>query len=140
MYRRLFTSLLLLSVCPGASPDDGQRQDQLVWDYAEFVAAFSSKDWPRLARFVNAETKVGFGGEMGMDGVIQVFGEDDDCHAAMVHALEMGCRKVGDGEAMRCLSPPQQGPDVVYLGARASFAFDADEAIWMPEYLICGGD
>lgn len=140
MYRRLIISLLLVGISHGASSDDDQSQDQLVWDYAEFVAAFSSRDWPRLARFVSAGTKVGFGGEMGMDGVIRVFGEDEDCHAAMVRALEMGCRKVGVGEAMRCLSPPQQGPDVIYLGARASFAFNADEAIWMPEYLICGGD
>ncbi len=140
MSHKLAASLLLLASCSVASSDDSQRQDQLVWDYAEFVAAFSSEDWPRLARFVSAETKVGFGGDMGMDGIMRVFGEDDDCHDSMVRALEMGCRKTGDGEAMRCLSPPQQGPDVVYLGARASFTFNPDEELWMPEYLICGGD
>lgn len=140
MYQKLIASLLLLIWLPLSASDDSQRQDQLVWDYAEFVAAFSTKDWPRLARFVSADTKVGFGGEMGMDGIMRVFGERNACHEAMVHALEMGCRKVGDGEAMRCLSPPQQGPDVIYLGARASFAFNADEVIWAPEYLICGGD
>ena len=140
MYQKLIASLLLLTWFPLASSDDSQRQDQLVWDYAEFVAAFSSKDWPRLARFVSTETKVGFGGEMGMDGIMREFGENDDCHDAMVHALEMGCRKVGDEGNTRCLSPPQQGPDVIYLGARASFAFNADEGVWMPEYLICGGD
>lgn len=140
MYHKLITSLVLLASCPIASSDDSQRQDQLVWDYAEFVAAFSTRDWPRLARFVSAETKVGFGGDMGMDGIMRVFGEDDDCHESMVHALEMGCRKVGDGEGMRCLSPPQQGRDVVYLGARASFAFNVDDDVWTAEYLICGGD
>ena len=140
MFHKLITILLLLSCCPDALSDDSQRQDQLVWDFAEFVAAFSTRDWSRLAQFVGTETKVGFGGDMGMDGVMRVFGEDDDCHEAMVHALEMGCRKVGDGEDMRCLSPPQQGPDVVYIGARASFVFVAGEEAWMPEYLICGGD
>ncbi len=140
MLHRLVASLVLLTICPVAFSDDIQRQDQLVWDYAEFVAAFSERDWPRLARFVSAETKVGFGGDMGMDGIRRVFGEDEDCHESMVRALEMGCRKTGDGDDMRCLSPPQQGPDVVYLGARASFAFNADAELWMPEYLVCGGD
>ena len=140
MYHKFIASLLLLTWFSLALSDDSQRQDQLVWDYAEFVAAFSSKDWPRLAPFVSAETKVGFGGEMGMSGIMRVFGEDDDCHESMMHALEMGCRKVGDEENTRCLSPPQQGPDVIYLGARASFAFNADEGVWTAEYLICGGD
>ena len=140
MFHKLLASLLLLAFCPTVLSGDIQRQDQLVWDYAEFVAAFSSRNWPQLARFVGPDTKVGFGGEMGIDGVMQVFGEDDECHESMVDALEMGCKKVGDGESMRCLSPPQQGPDVVYLGARASFAFNADEGVWMTEFLICGGD
>jgi hypothetical protein len=140
MHHKLIASLVLLATCPIAFSSDVQRQDQLVWDYAEFVTAFSTRDWPRLARFVSTETKVGFGGEMGMDGIMQVFGEDSDCHESMSHALEMGCRKVGDGENMRCLSPPQQGPDVVYLGARASFVFDVDAEVWTAEFLICGGD
>ena len=140
MYQKLIASLLLLIWLPLSASHDSQRQDQLVWDYSEFVAAFSGKDWPRLARYVSAESKVGFGGDMGMDGIMRVFGEDEDCHDAMVNALEMGCRKIGDGENMRCLSPPQQGPDVIYLGARASFAFNADEGVWTAEYLICGGD
>jgi hypothetical protein len=52
----------------------------------------------------------------------------------------MGCRKVGDGDGTRCIAPPLLGPDVVYLGARASFVYKADADTWMPEFLICGGD
>jgi len=77
---------------------------------------------------------------MGFEGVLQVFGEDDDCHNAMVQALQMGCRKTGEGDDMRCVSPPQLGPDVVYVGARASFHFDVEAEIWTAELLICGGD
>lgn len=130
----------MLAFCAVVSSSDLERQDQLVWDYAEFLQAFSSKNWSQVARFVAAETKIGFGGEMGMEGVLQIFGANDDCHEAMVRALAMGCRKTGEGEGMRCVSPPQLGPDVVYLGARASFAFNADADLWMPEFLICGGD
>ncbi|MDH3439931.1 MAG: hypothetical protein OEM63_04200 [Gammaproteobacteria bacterium] len=75
-----------------------------------------------------------------MDGLMQVFGENNHCHESMLRALEMGCKKTGDGEGMRCVSPPHLGPDVVYLGARASFGYNVDEKIWMPEFLICGGD
>jgi len=41
---------------------------------------------------------------------------------------------------MRCLSPPQLGPDVVCVGARASFHLDIEEGVGMAELLICGGD
>ena len=140
MRRKLILTLLLMTFGPFASSNDEQRQDQLVWDYAEFLETFSSRNWPNLARFISAETKIGFGGEMGMDGLMQVFGENSNCHESMVRVLEMGCKKTGDGEGMRCVSPPHLGPDVVYLGARASFGYNADEKIWMPEFLICGGD
>lgn len=120
--------------------DDLQRQDQLVWDFAEFVEEFSSKNWPRVGRFIGTDTKVGFGGELGYEGLLQVFAEDDDCHDAMVRALELGCRKIGEGEGMRCVSPPHLGPDVIYLGARASFLFNTDNDTWMADFLICGGD
>ena len=111
-----------------------------MWDFAEFSAAFAAKNWPELSRFISPETKAGLGGEMGMEGLMQVFGADDACHGSMTRALEMGCRKTGEGEGLRCLSPPQLGPDVVYLGARASFKYDIDAEIWMAEILICGGD
>ena len=132
--------ILFLLACPLALSGDLQRQDQLVWDFAEFSEAFSTRNWPGVARFVRPESKMGFGGEMGMDGLMQVFGEDDTCHEAMVRALQLGCKKTGEGSNMRCVAPPQLGPDVVYLGARASFKFDADAEIWMAEFLICGGD
>jgi len=119
MRRKLILILLLVAFGPFASSNDEQRQDQLVWDYAEFLESFSSRNWPKLARFISSETKIGFGGEMGMDGLMQVFGENNHCHESMLRALEMGCKKTGDGEGMRCVSPPHLGPDVVYLGARA---------------------
>lgn len=140
MHQRLILLLFLIAICPFASSDDVQRQDQLVWDYAEFLEAFSSRNWRDITRFINSETKIGFGGEMGMTGLLQVFGENDDCHESMVRVLEMGCRKTGEGEAMRCVSPPHLGPEVIYLGARASFAYNPKEKLWMPEFLICGGD
>jgi len=132
--------LALLILCPIALSDDLQRQDQLVWDFAEFSAAFAARNWPELGRFISPETKAGLGGEMGMEGLLQVFGADDECHHAMVRALEMGCKKTGEGEQMRCVSPPQMGPDVVYLGARASFRYDIETGSWVAESLICGGD
>ena len=140
MHHKIILSLALLVSCPFALSSDIQRQDQLIWDFAEFVEEFSARNWPRLTRFIGPDTKVGLGGEMGFEGLLQVFGEADDCHSAMVRALEMGCRKTGVGEEMRCVSPPQMGPDVVYIGARASFYFNDEDGIWMAELLICGGD
>jgi hypothetical protein len=77
---------------------------------------------------------------MGFEGLMQVFGEDDYCFDAMLQALKLGCRKAGVAEEMRCMSPPHLGPDVVYLGARASFRFNAENRRWVAESLICGGD
>ena len=127
-------------LCNSALSQDVQRQDQLVWDYGEFVQEFSAKNWSRAARFVSSETKIGFGGESGQDGLIEVFGNDNVCHRAMLQALESGCRKIGEGDNMHCVSPPHLGPDVVYLGARASFKYSEESDRWMLEYLICGGD
>lgn len=140
MHHRIALSLVLLPLCLGARSSDLERQDQLVWDFAEFVEAFSTKNWPNISRFVGPETKAGLGGDMGMEGLMQVFGTDEKCHKAMVRALEMGCRKSGEREGMRCVSPPQLGPDVVYVGARASFKYDTDDETWKAEFLICGGD
>lgn len=139
--RQKLILLLMLSVsCSLALSSDMQRQDQLVWDFAEFTEQFSARNWHQLERFIRPDTKAGLGGEMGFEGVLQVFGEDDDCHNAMVQALQMGCRKTGEGDDMRCVSPPQLGPGVVYVGARASFHFDVEAEIWTAELLICGGD
>jgi len=140
MRHRIVMPILLMTLCSLAQSSDVQREDQLVWDFAEFVEAFSTRDWTRIDRFVGKEAKMGFGGEMGMAGLLQVYGGDDGCHESMARVLEMGCRKTGDGEGMRCISPPQLGPDVVYLGARASFKYDTEGEIWMVESLICGGD
>ena len=140
MHRRFVLSLMLLTLCFVAQSSDLERQDQLVWDFAEFVDTFSTKNWPSIVKFIGSETKTGFGGEMGMEGLLQVFGTDERCHKAMVRALDMGCRKSGEGDGMRCVSPPHLGPDVVYLGARASFKYDIDSETWMAEFLICGGD
>lgn len=140
MRHKIILPLILLMSCPLALSSDIQRQDQLVWDFAEFVEEFAAKNWQQLARFIGPESKLGLGGEMGFDGMLQVFGEDEDCHSAMVQALRMGCRKTGVGEEMRCVSPPQLGPDVVYIGARASFRFNDDDEVWKVESLICGGD
>ena len=65
--QRLIFPVVLLSLCPLALSSDLQRQDQLVWDFAEFVQEFSTKNWPKLVRFVGPETKIGFGGEMGFE-------------------------------------------------------------------------
>lgn len=140
MRHRHLVPLFLSTLCPLALSEDVQRQDQLVWDYAEFVEEFSAKEWSRVARFVTPETKIGIGGESGMEGLMQVFGADDECHRAMVRVLELGCRKIGEGESMSCVSPPHLGPDVIYLGARASFQYSTDSDTWMAVYLICGGD
>ena len=117
-----------------------QRQDQLVWDYAEFLQEFTAKNWNSAAQYLSADTKTGFGGEVGPDGLVQVFGSDDVCHSAMVQALGLGCRKTGEGDNMHCVSPPYLGPDIVYLGARASFQYNVKNDRWMLVYLICGGD
>jgi len=117
-----------------------EQSDQLVWDYGEFVDGFAAKDWSRISAFVGPETKVGLGGEMGFEGVLKVYDEDEDCHRAMVQSLQLGCRKVGKAENMHCVAPPQLGPDVVYLGSRASFRYNADRERWMAVHLICGGD
>lgn len=138
--QRWIFPVVLLTLCPLALSSDLQRQDQLVWDFGEFVQEFSAKNWPKLVRFVGPETKIGLGGEMGFEGLMQIFGEDDYCHDAMLQALKMGCRKAGVAEDMRCVSPPQLGPDVVYLGARASFRYNVENGLWMAETLICGGD
>ena len=140
MRHKLIWSLMLSVSCSLALSSDIQRQDQLVWDFAEFTEQFLARNWHQLERFIRSDTKAGLGGEMGFEGVLQVFGEDDDCHNAMVRALQMGCRKTGEGDDMRCVSPPQLGPDVVYVGARASFHFNIEEGLWMAELLICGGD
>ena len=131
---------LMLAMSSFALSSDLQRQDQLVWDFAEFVEKFSAKNWSQLQRFISSDTKVGFGGEMGFEGLLQVFGEDDSCHVAMVRALQMGCKKIGEGEAMRCVSPAHLETDVVYLGPRASFKYSGDSSTWVVESLICGGD
>ena len=140
MWHKIVLPLILLASCPFALSSDIQRQDQLVWDFAEFLEEFAAKNWSQLARFIGRDTKAGLGGEMGFEGVLQVFGEDDDCHNAMVQALKMGCKKTGVGDEMRCVSPPHLGPDVVYIGARASFLFNIENETWMAELLICGGD
>jgi hypothetical protein len=41
---------------------------------------------------------------------------------------------------MRCVAPPQLGPDVDYMGARASFRYDGGIDRWVADFLICGGD
>lgn len=133
-------SVVLCILSTAGLSDDMQRQDQLVWDYAEFVQEFTVKNWSRAARFLSPETKAGFGGEAGPEGLVQVFGSDDECHKAMVQVLNLGCRKTGEGDKMHCVSPPRLGPDVVYLGARASFKYSVEGSRWMLVYLICGGD
>jgi hypothetical protein len=140
MHYRNTLPIVVITLCSLALSSDLQRQDQLVWDFAEFVEAFSTKNWRGIDRFIGPQTKAGLGGEMGMEGILQVFDGDDGCHDSMVRALELGCRKTGDGEEMRCISPPQLGPEVVYLGARASFKYDVEGEIWMVEVFICGGD
>lgn len=140
MRHKLVPPLLLFAICSFALSSDLQRQDQLVWDFAEFEDLFSTKNWSKLQRFISSDTKAGFGGEMGFEGLLQVFAEDDNCHSAMVRALQTGCKKTGEGDAMRCVSPAHLGPDVVYLGPRASFKYDVDSETWMVEFLICGGD
>lgn len=140
LVQKLLVAAALLALCPLALCGDIDREDQLVWDFGEFVEAFSARDWATLARFVGPDSKAGLGGEMGFDGLMQVFGQDDICYEAMLRVLKMGCRKTGTGDDMRCVSPPQLGPDVVYLGARASFRFHKETGHWIAESLICGGD
>ncbi len=133
--------ILLLTVAPCTAAAQEQLEDQLVWDFAEFVRAFSNKDWDTVLRFINADTKASFGGDHGPDGVMNVFAADDTCHATMAAALNQGCRKVGTGSDMHCIAPPQSGQgDVVYMGPRASFRYSETHERWMAVYMICGGD
>lgn len=131
---------ILCALSTASLSEDVQRQDQLVWDYAEFVQEFANKNWSRAAQYINPDTKIGFGGEAGLNGLVQVFGNDNECHNAMVQALRLGCRKTGTEDKMHCVSPPHLGPDVVYLGARASFQYNVKSDRWMLVFLICGGD
>jgi hypothetical protein len=39
-------------------PDDMQRQDQLVWDYAEFVQDFAAKNWNLAAQYLRLLPKL----------------------------------------------------------------------------------
>lgn len=137
----MLLAALLLPLAGSAADSPEQVRDQLVWDFSEFSQAFTSRDWDTALRFVSADTKASFGGDQGPAGVMNVFGRDYACHAAMAAALSQGCRKLGEGPAMQCIAPPQAAQsDVVYLGARASFQYSEAEERWLAVYLICGGD
>ena len=140
---RLFLSLL--SVLPAfvgaADAELDQRLDQLTWDFAEFVQHFRHKNWDGVCRFVTEDTKAGFGGEAGCEGVRQVYAATPGCWEEMVFALRQGCRRTGSGANISCVAPPQFADDKVsYLGARAALSYREDADRWMADYLICGGD
>ncbi len=140
--RRSTLLLALLAPAPSFAAELSEEVlDQLVWDFAGFTYAFEGENWGGVCEYVTDGTKVGFGGEMGCDGVRLVYAEDPQCHSDMVFALKQGCRKIGAGTEVACLSPPQWlQRDVVYLGARASFSYSAEAGRWIADYLICGGD
>ncbi len=133
----IFISLLVVT----AHAKDEEAWDKLVWDYGEFVERFEMRQWDEVFRFVRPQTKAGFGGEMGVAGVKQVFVDNGRCFTAMVTALKQGCKKLDVETGLLCLAPPQfADSSVVYTGARAGFSYNRDEERWFVDYLICGGD
>lgn len=135
-------ALLLWVSMAGAEEESSAALGQLPWDYAEFTERFAAGDWEGLSRFISPDSKMGFGGEQGMEGLRLVFGESSACKEAMLLALRQGCKKqLRQGEGFACVSPPQWSDnDVVYLGARAEFIYSASRGRWVVRYLICGGD
>ena len=132
----LLTPLLVL-----AQDRRPEGNEQLVWEYAEFVQAFREKNWTDVCEFVSEHTKASFGGDEGCAGVRRVYAGDDQCWDEMVFALRQGCRKTSVNGDLACVSPPQWADeDVAYLGARAGFVFNPERKKWMAEYLVCGGD
>ena len=124
-----------------ASADDDEIWDKLVWDYGDFAQNFEARNWEGVYRYINEETKAGFGGEVGIEGLKQVYINDDNCFNAMLFALKQGCKKSGAGGELSCDAPPQwTDSSIVYLGARAGFVYRRDEQKWLARYLICGGD
>lgn len=133
--------LLLLFFPFYVSADDDEIWDKLVWDYSEFTQNFEMRNWKAVDRYINDKTKAGFGGETGIEGVKQVYANDERCFDEMVLALKQGCKKSDAGGELSCDAPPQWADSsVVYLGARAGFEYSRNKRKWFVKYLICGGD
>lgn len=139
MKHLVFFALLVVSI--NAPAMDEQVLDQLVWDYSGFVTSFESKDWAQVFQYITEDTKVGFGGEQGVEGVKSIYVDDTVCFENMLFALKQGCKKVGSDRNIECIAPPQWAdPDVISLGARASFVYSKNNKKWVARMLICGGD
>lgn len=140
--RATITSVLVVVSFSATADDQMERRDRLLWDYAQFVELFRVKDWPGICELASEHIQVGFGpGDEGCVAVKRVYGENQRCWGDMLFALRQGCRTTQAGGRGTCISPPQfADTDVVYMGARAGFSFDAERGRWMADSLICGGD
>lgn len=124
-----------------AASDNDQAWEQLVWDFSGFVDDFESRHWEGVFSYVTEDSKIGFGGEQGIEGVRQVYVGNTKCFKDMLLALKQGCRKRDKDGGLACDAPPQwNDSSVVYLGARAGFAYSNEHRKWVVDYLICGGD
>ncbi|MCI5211762.1 MAG: hypothetical protein D3910_23950 [Candidatus Electrothrix sp. ATG2] len=135
--------LLSILVCAASvHSEQTPTSENLSWKYAEFVHAFGEKDWTTVCRFVSSATKAGFGpNEEGCTGVMRVYGKDNQCWYEIMFALRQGCKVTSSGGNITCVAPPQWVDEsVVYLGARAGFAYDLKTDKLTATYLICGGD
>ena len=133
--------ILVLLPLPVTAAIDIEAWDKLVWDFANFIHSFETGSWKGVSMYITAETKAGFGGEQGIEGVRQVYVKGNECFNDMLLALNQGCKKSSAGGVPACDAPPQWvDPSVIYLGARARFIFRQDEQRWVVDYLICGGD
>lgn len=139
MRHLLFMAAVVFSI--NSSAMDEQVLDQLVWDYSGFVSSFESKDWEQVFLYITDDTKAGLGGEQGIEGVKSIYVNGSVCFDNMLFALKQGCKKVDSEKRTECIAPPQWAdPDVISLGARASFVYSEKSKKWVAGMLICGGD
>lgn len=125
-----------------ASAAPPSAEDELAWQYAQFVQAFRNQDWHTVCRSVSAKTRTGFGpGDSGCEGVRRVYTDDKRCREQMMLALDQGCRKTPAETGTACTAPPQWHDDeIVYSGARAQFLYQPGADRLTATYLVCGGD
>ena len=139
MVLRCFLPLLLCASL--VSADNPQARDSLLWDYSDFHQALRHGEWERAAKYLAKDSKIGFGGDLGLSGFHSVVRDDPSCVRSLILALDQGCRLEHANRELGCVSPPQfANPDVLYLGARVKFVYrEASDAVVI-RYLVCGGD
>ena len=137
----LMVYLLLFANARATAALDDEAWDKLVWDYSDFTSNFAQQNWQGVYPYIRDDSKIGFGGETGISGLKQIYGDGGQCFKDMVPALKQGCKKRQQGPDPGCDAPPQwSDPSVIYLGARAGFSYDTKRHKWRVTYLICGGD